>query len=302
MKKEPTPEQIAEGERLWREATIADDYLFSQVALREEITEKMLTIILGEDVQLIENPHIQETIILDHDVRGIRLDVLAKATNKIYNIEMQATDNRNLFERERLYRGIMDINESFKGMNFVQLKESIIIFICTFDPIGRGKPAYIQQSYESDYIDYKSNGKLYYVSNNAKTIYLNATAYNKEKNLLIRNFLSYVMGEKVKGDEFINMLEYAVTEIKLNQKLQGDYVKLMLRDMDKQAKVIEETRKEEQAKAKEKEKQLQAKAKEKEKQIIKNLLPILPIDQICKVANVSQALVEEVLTEIKNQD
>ncbi len=230
---------------------------------------------------------------------------------------MQTSDNKDLFERERLYRGILDINETFRGMEFIQIKESIIIFICTFDPMGRGRSAYIQESYESNYVNYEAKGKLYHVKNKAKTIYLVAPNFAKEKNIKIKNFLSYTMGNKVNGDDFINMLNNTVIDIKTNQIIRSDYVKHMFKEMD----IAEKARKDEQAKSKKKElklkaevkkqeelkikaeaekKELQAITEQKELKNIKFLLNMLTPEQISENLDIPLALIEEVQKEMKN--
>lgn len=42
----------------------------------------------------------------------------------------------------RYYQGMIDMDELKKGQYYTALKESFIIFICTFDPFGENLPMY----------------------------------------------------------------------------------------------------------------------------------------------------------------
>ena len=62
---------------------------------------------------------------------------------RIYDIEMQCSNNRNeLPKRTRYYQAMIDMAEAEKGQDYQDLKESYIIFICTFDPFKQGNPMY----------------------------------------------------------------------------------------------------------------------------------------------------------------
>ena len=43
---------------------------------------------------------------------------------------------RNIEKRTRYYQSLIDIDQLEKNMDYRKLKESYIIFICTFDPFG----------------------------------------------------------------------------------------------------------------------------------------------------------------------
>ncbi|MFR4784623.1 MAG: PD-(D/E)XK nuclease family transposase [Pilosibacter sp.] len=57
-------------------------------------------------------------------------------------MEMQTTDNKNLPKRSRYYQGQMDRAALKTGEDFARLPQSIVIFICTFDPFGRERYRY----------------------------------------------------------------------------------------------------------------------------------------------------------------
>lgn len=73
-----------------------------------------------------------------YDGKGVRLDVYAADDEKtVYDIEMQATSNKNLPKRSRYYQGMIDLNLIKKGEDYKTLRKSYIIFICIFDPFGK---------------------------------------------------------------------------------------------------------------------------------------------------------------------
>ena len=63
-------------------------------------------------------------------------------SDTVYNIEMQNGHHKNLPKRTRYYQGMIDLNLLDKGMDYTQLKQSFVIFVCTFDPFHIGRHVY----------------------------------------------------------------------------------------------------------------------------------------------------------------
>ncbi len=73
------------------------------------------------------------------EYKGIRLDVYIKDDkNRHFNVEMQVA-NTEIFKRSRYYHSQIDMELLSTGIDYEQLPESYVIFICDFDPIGLGK-------------------------------------------------------------------------------------------------------------------------------------------------------------------
>ena len=51
---------------------------------------------------------------------------------------MQNTDEKNLPQRSRYHQAEMDLSSLKPGQDFKELKPSVIVFICSFDPFGKG--------------------------------------------------------------------------------------------------------------------------------------------------------------------
>ena len=81
------------------------------------------------------------------DMRGVRFDAYVKTADKWIDIEMQTTNKHDLEKRSRYYQALMDIDCLEKGGKFKDLKNTYVVFICTFDYLGLGEPMYVVESY-----------------------------------------------------------------------------------------------------------------------------------------------------------
>lgn len=134
----------------------------------------------------------QKTIIITNDGKSVRLDVYVyvEDENRIFNLEMQATNNEYLVKRSRFYQAMIDLNTLQKGDSYQELKESYAIFICTFDPFGEEFSRYTFRTVCLE------NSKRMLEDDTCK-MFFNATAYAKEKDINVRAFLQYVSGKPV---------------------------------------------------------------------------------------------------------
>ena len=74
-----------------------------------DVCKELLEILLEIEIDHIEM-HGEETVEIDFGSKGIRLDVYAKNAKQAFNLEMQATDTKELPERARYYQGSSDGN------------------------------------------------------------------------------------------------------------------------------------------------------------------------------------------------
>ena len=81
------------------------------------------------------------------DMRGVRFDAYVKTADKWIDIEMQTTNKHDLEKRSRYYQALMDTDCLEKGGKFKDLKNTYVVFICTFDYLGLGEPMYVVESY-----------------------------------------------------------------------------------------------------------------------------------------------------------
>ena len=187
----------------------------SDSALCKELLEILLHIKI--DRLVFQEP--QKSFKLTPESRGIRLDVYVKDSNRIFDIELQTTNERNLELRTRYYQGVMDIDELEKGELFSDMKESYIIFICMFDPFGADIPIYtVKQTFEE-------NEKLVFDDKTHKIFY-NVNAFEKLSNdVETKAFLKYLCKHQ-STSKFTESLERAVYKNKGNQHWRKDYMTL----------------------------------------------------------------------------
>ena len=100
----------------------------------KELCKPLLENILNIKIRDIVYVDYEETIQMTAKSKGIRLDIYVEDDdNTVFNLEMQTTTYKELPKRSRYYQGIIDLNMIEKGESYDILKESYVIFICTFD-------------------------------------------------------------------------------------------------------------------------------------------------------------------------
>ncbi len=133
-KKELTPEQK------WEQATLANNFIFYKVMRNhQEACKRLLEMLLEIQIESIEM-NTEETIALDFDSKGIRLDVFVKDSTRMFDVELQVANTNELPERARYYQGVMDVDTLKAGQKYRELRESHVIFICLDDIFKNGLP------------------------------------------------------------------------------------------------------------------------------------------------------------------
>ena len=203
----------------WEDLTITDDFMFCKVMSDPDICKELLEILLHIKIERLVFQEPQKSFKLTSESRGIRLDVYVKDSNRVFDIELQTTNERNLELRTRYYQGVMDISELEKGEFFSNMKESYIIFICMFDPFGAEIPIYtVKQTFAE-------NDKLIFNDKTHKIFY-NVKAFEKIANdVETKAFLEYLCKHQ-STTKFTQSLETAVYRNKNNQNWRKDYMTL----------------------------------------------------------------------------
>ena len=105
----------------------------------------MIECILGIKIKSISYMEHEKSFEANLRSKGIRLDLFVIDEDGVaYDIEMQMDNSYKEFlgRRTRYYVSTMDNNALKKGERYSQLRKSYVIFICTFDPFGRGLAKY----------------------------------------------------------------------------------------------------------------------------------------------------------------
>ncbi len=137
---------------------------------------------------------------------------------------MQVTNKKELKKRVRYYQDLIDLNIIEKGETYTKLKESYIIFICTFDAFNKGLPKYTFENICNEDNSIKLGDETY-------KIFFNTLAFEKIENDKLKAFLKYVNGER-EDNTFINKINDKVRRIKRNEEWRQEYMTLLMREQE----------------------------------------------------------------------
>ncbi|MCR5289880.1 MAG: Rpn family recombination-promoting nuclease/putative transposase, partial [Treponema sp.] len=165
------------------------------------------------------------------DSKGVRLDVYASDPDRVFDIEMQTTRKKELLLRARYYAASMDIDSCYNGDTYKLLKDNYVIFICMFDPFGKGLPVYTYRT------TCQEDGSL----QDDRTVKLpyNVGAYKKIEDAEVRALFEYMYRGTVNGI-FAEQLDKQVKKAKTNSEYRRSYMTLsmMLHDARNEGKDI----------------------------------------------------------------
>ena len=165
--------------------SFTNNFAFCKVMQNEEICREVIETLLHIKVGRLEYKSFEKDLKLEIDKRGIRLDVYIADSNRVFDLEMQTTDKKNLGCRMRYYQSLIDAELLDKGANFNDLKESNIIFFCTFDPFRKGLPQYTFCNSCEELPDLKLDDKC-------RKIAYNVNAFEKVDDEKIRKLLEFI--------------------------------------------------------------------------------------------------------------
>ena len=139
-------EEDMRNKKTLQELTIKDNFMFGAVMSEPENCRLLLERILEMPIERVEVSK-EKTIVYNVDYKGIRLDVYAKdEKNTRYNVEMQTVQEPGLDNRMRYYHSQIDMELLLSGLSYKELPDTYVIFICDFDPYGKGKYRYTKKS------------------------------------------------------------------------------------------------------------------------------------------------------------
>ena len=211
--------------RTIKDLTIADDFMFGAVMTEPKLCKPLLEYILNIKIERIEYPELQKVIDERYESKGIRLDVYVEDDkNTVYDIEIQTTGNKNLPKRMRYYQGLIDLHIINKGEDYIKLKKSFVIFICTYDPFGEGRYIYTFRN------RCEENNSIILDDDTLKVV-VNATGTNGNISAELKDVLNYIAGG-IPTTNYSKELDKAVEEVKNDEKWRERFMKLDLRDRE----------------------------------------------------------------------
>ena len=215
-----------------KELNLEDDFLFAKVMTDKEICRKVLEKILDIKIKKVEMPEEQKVIDILLESKGVRLDIYVNDENgTVYNVEMQKGDYKNLAKRSRYYQGNIDLDLISKGEDYKKLKKSYVIFICTFDPFGKGRHIYTFTNTCIEDTDILLEDETY-------KVFLNTKGNIDDIDDEMLEFLGYVensTNEYVAHTKsaLVKEIHEKVIAVKEDKRMEVEYMTLLERDRQK---------------------------------------------------------------------
>ena len=196
--------------------SFTNNFAFCKVMQNEEICREVIETLLHIKVGRLEYKSFEKDLKLEIDKRGIRLDVYIADSDRVFDLEMQTTDKKNLGCRMRYYQSLIDAELLDKGANFNDLKESNIIFFCTFDPFRKGLPQYTFCNSCEELPDLK-------LSDKCKKIAYNVNAFEKVDDEKIRKLLEFISTGKSETS-LTNKICKELKRVQGNEEWRAEYM------------------------------------------------------------------------------
>lgn len=185
-----TNERRTRRTKPWEELTFADNFLFCKILEDDpELCRQLLELLLHIKIDRLEPPQSERTMQETPEAKAVRFDVYAKDGSRIFDIEMQTTDAKNLPERARYYQSIIDMDSLSRGENYVRLKDSYVIFLCLRDVFGKGLPMYFFEN------ACREDGTLK-LGDRAYKVFFNAANCDRLDDSKARDFFRYLRGDR----------------------------------------------------------------------------------------------------------
>jgi predicted transposase/invertase (TIGR01784 family) len=208
-----------------QELTIKDPFMFVAVMVENpEECKKVLELALGFPIEQVKVSK-EKSLVYNPEYHGVRLDIFAEDEKHThYNVEMQVRKT-DVEKRSRYYHSQMDMESLLTGVDYSELPDTYVIFICDYDPFGEKKYRYTVRRYleEAENVDYYDG---------VHTVFLSTKGENEDEvpRELVK-FLKYVHAEQPQSewdydDDFVCRLQEAVTQIKVSREMGARYMTL----------------------------------------------------------------------------
>lgn len=212
-------------QKRWEDLELKDDFMFAKVMRDKQICIKMLERLLDVKIADIKYPADQKVIDIQYDSKSVRLYVYVEDDeNTIYDVEIQTSNTGELSKRSRYYQGMIDLNMIEKGELYSKLNKSFVIFICTFDPFGKGLYRYTFENI------CKEDNNLF-LNDQAVKLFFNTAGTVGDVSDETKAFLQYI-GGTASPDAYVKELEERIAKVKLSEEWKVEYMTLLMRDKE----------------------------------------------------------------------
>lgn len=201
----------------WENLTLANNFIFYKVMRHHpDACKHLIEMLLNIKIEKIEMSN-EETIAIDYDARGIRLDVFVKDSNQMFDIEIQVANTKDIPERSRYYQGLMDIDTLKTGQKYNELKNSHVIFLCMTDIFRKNMPVYTFENLCLENHVVKLGDRAY------KHFFIAPICARISEDEEIKDFFNFLVSNKAKG-KFTSDLGNFIFNAKHNTQWRVQYM------------------------------------------------------------------------------
>ena len=204
-------------EEKWENITLANNFIFYKVMhTHPDACKHLLELLLHIKIENMEMAN-EETLIIDHDAKAIRLDVYVKDSDHVYDVEVQVVNTHDLPERARYYQSVMDVDMLKPGQTYDELKDSYVIFICMEDIFGLGLPLY-----SFKYLC-KEDKNIELGDRTFKLFFIAPLCAKMIKDEKAKNFFDFFISNRT-GDDYTSNLHKYVEDARHNTQWRKQYM------------------------------------------------------------------------------
>ena len=204
---------------------LVDRFLFDETMEDREVYQAAVSILLENEIDLIDRPETEKELRVSPQLRQIRLDVVSMDKEGIlYYSEMQKKDTGNLKKRSRYYQAQLDVSLLEPGSkDFDLLNDTCFILIAPFDVFGRGLYRYNFEGTCRECPDLK-------IEDGARRVFINTRGKNREG--FTQEFLDFMEYITATRDEMadraesgrIKLIHERVKKIRRSEKMGVKYM------------------------------------------------------------------------------
>lgn len=203
--------------------TLKDNFMFGAVMTDPENCRPFLEMALGISIGKLA-VSIEKSLVYHPEYKGVRLDVEASNEDHTrFNVEMQVIPKPALEHRARYYHSQIDMELLHRGDGYESLPDAYVIFICDFDPFGRGKYRYTFRN-----MCLEEQG--FVLQDGMTTMFLSTQGTNQDEvpEKLV-SFLKYIglgLQESTKDseDDYVRQLQAAVRQVKASREWEARFM------------------------------------------------------------------------------
>lgn len=208
-----------------KDLNLLDKFLFDEAMEDREIYQMVISILLENEIELLEKPETEKELRVSPGIRQVRLDVIGMdREGKLYYAEMQKRNTGNLIRRSRYYQAQLDVSLLEPGStDFNLLNESCFIMIAPFDIFGRELYRYTFEGVCRECPDLK-------LEDGAVRVFINTKGTNREDfSQEFLDFMEYIAGTTDEnagksGSERIKEIHKKICQIRKSEKAGVKYM------------------------------------------------------------------------------